>query len=213
MFPARRSSTLMLISMVGIIIVILYTYIIQLQHHHQQQQQQPTGSNNHSSPLNELEAFYNNPTSAGQQAPKSERMEYLLQTPVPCQPHQFLVIYVHTAPGYHSRRQMVRSTWGNVSRWSTDSSAVTLRFVLGRAANDSDHQQRALVDEQAKHGDLVQLDFIDSYHNMTLKAVCALQWLKDYCHNTRRAIHHHRHHHHHLFQQTAKALIRWVKQK
>ena len=112
-------------------------------------------------------------------------MEYVLPTPLPCQPHQFLVIYVHTAPGHHGRRQAVRSTWGNVTRWSTSSAPITLRFVLGRPSSDSDHQQRALADEQAKHGDLVQLDFVDSYRNMTLKAVGALQWLNDFCQNTR----------------------------
>jgi len=137
-------------------------------------------------PLNDLETFYKDPTSAGQQAPKpADHIEYLLQTPNPCQLHQFLVIYVHTAPAHHSRRQAVRSTWGNVSRWSSGSAPVTLRFVLGRPVNDSDHQQRALVDEQAKHGDLVQLDFEDSYRNMTMKAVGALQWLNEYCHDTR----------------------------
>ena len=136
-------------------------------------------------PLSDLEAFYNDPTAAGLRTPKSERMEYLLNTPDGCQPQQFLVVYVHSAVEHHSRRQAVRSTWGNVSRWSTPGAAVTLRFVLGRPANDSDHQQRALVVEQAKHGDLVQLDFVDVYSNMTLKAVGALQWLNDYCHSGR----------------------------
>lgn len=136
-------------------------------------------------PLNDLEAFYNDPTAAVQRTARPERLKYMLQTPAACQPHQYLVIYVHTAPGHHSRRQAVRSTWGNATRWSTASMPVTLRFVLGRPANDSDHQQRALVDEQAKHGDLVQLDFVDSYYNMTLKAIGALQWLNDYCHHTR----------------------------
>jgi len=137
------------------------------------------------SPLNDLEAFYNDPSSAAQQSPTPGRMEYLLPTPASCQRHQFLVIYVHTAPAHHSRRQAVRSTWGNVTRWSCRSAPVTLRFVLGRPANDSDHQQRALVDEQAKHGDLVQLDFVDSYRNMTVKAAGALQWLMEFCANAR----------------------------
>ena len=142
-------------------------------------------------PLNDLEAFFADPTRDGLPSPKSERLEYLLNAPGACQAHQFLVVYVHSAVAHHGRRQAVRSTWGNVTRWSTPGAAVTLRFVLGRPANDSDHQQRALVDEQAKHGDLVQLDFVDSYHNMTLKAVGALQWLNDYCtHGARSATQH-----------------------
>jgi len=146
----------------------------------------PNGS---SPPLNDLEAFYRDPTAAGPQASKFERLEYLLETPAPCQRHQFLVVYVHSAPEHHGRRQVVRSTWGNVSRWTTDSAVVTLRFVLGRPASDGDHQQRALVDEQTTHGDLVQLDFVDSYRNMTIKAIGALQWLNDFCrHGSRSAI-------------------------
>jgi len=138
-------------------------------------------------PLNDLEAFYNDPMAANFRVPNSERMEYLLKAPAACQPHQFLVIYVHSAAGHHGRRQVVRTTWGNVTRWSTAGAAVTLRFVLGRPANESDHQRRALVDEQVIHGDLVQLDFVDSYYNMTLKAIGALQWLNDYCHNSTRS--------------------------
>ena len=138
-------------------------------------------------PLNVLEAFYNDPTAVNFQVAKSERMEYLLKAPAACQPQQFLVIYVHSAAGHHRRRQVVRTTWGNVTRWSTASDGVSLRFVLGRPANESDHQRRALVDEQAIHGDLVQLDFVDSYYDMTLKVVGALQWLNDYCHNSTRS--------------------------
>jgi len=140
-------------------------------------------------PLNNLEAFYNDPETAGHQWLKSERMQYMLETPVPCQIRQFLVIYVHTAPAHHSRRQAVRSTWGNLTRWSTASAPITLRFVMGRPANDNGHQRRALVEEQATYGDLVQLDFVDSYYNMTLKAVGALQWLTDFCRDARSAKH------------------------
>ena len=136
--------------------------------------------------LSDLEAFYKHPTAARfQLRSKSERMEYLLNAPAACQRHQFLFVYVHSAVEHHSRRQAVRLTWGNVTRWSTPDAGVSLRFVLGRPGNDSDHQQRALVDEQARHGDLVQLDFIDTYHNMTLKAVGALQWINEYCLSTR----------------------------
>lgn len=153
----------------------------------------PTSSlslNDSTTPLNDLEAFYNDPTAANSQVSTPERMDYLLRAPVACQPQQFLIIYVHSAVGHHGLRQVVRSTWGNVSRWSTTSAPVTLLFVLGRPANDSDHQQRALAEEQAINGDLVQLDFVDTYYNMTLKAVGALQWLNDYCYNSSRSASH-----------------------
>jgi len=58
-------------------------------------------------------------------------------------------------------------------------SAMTLRFVMGRPVNNQ--LQRALVDEQTTHGDLVQFDFI----NMTLKAIGALQWIDEFCRNAK----------------------------
>ena len=148
-------------------------------------------------PLNDLESFFTNPSSSARRhsqlydplvTPDSRRrMDYVLAPPATsCHPSQFLVIYVHSAPSHHDRRQTVRSTWGNVTRWSTASDPVSLWFILGRPSNDSDDlQQAALASEQAQHQDLVQLDFVDSYRNMTLKAVGALQWLTEFCHNTR----------------------------
>jgi len=61
--------------------------------------------------------------------------------------------------------------------------------MVGRPANDSGsgHRQRALVKEQTDHGDLVQFDFVDTYWNLTLKGVGAMQWLNDYCASTRSA--------------------------
>ena len=159
-------------------------------------------------PLNDLESFYINPFSprhsqlsvnpslsashSVDETSFARGMSYILPTPAPCPSSQFLVIYVHSAPSHHARRQTVRSTWGNVSRWSTPSDPVTLRFILGRPTNDSaDLVQTALASEQAQHQDLVQLDFVDSYRNMTLKAVGALQWITQFCHNTRYTTYNH----------------------
>jgi len=35
--------------------------------------------------------------------------------------------------------------------------------------------------EFARHGDLVQGNFVDSYKNLTLKAVMGLRWMSQYC--------------------------------
>jgi len=113
-------------------------------------------------------------------------MGYLLRAPADCDDHPFLVIYVHSAPQHRGRRRIVRSTWGNVTRWTSATAGVKLRFIMGRSGNSSyDVQRRALAVEQAEFGDLVQLDFVDSYRNMTLKAVGALQWLNEYCRDAR----------------------------
>ena len=44
--------------------------------------------------------------------------EYGIPKPKPCPMNQFIVVCVHSATEHQSRRQVVRSTWGNVTRWS-----------------------------------------------------------------------------------------------
>ena len=41
--------------------------------------------------------------------------------------------------------------------------------------------QAAIVAENARHGDLVQGDFHDSYHNLTYKHIMALDWAVSFC--------------------------------
>jgi len=52
------------------------------------------------------------------QVRKVQQMAYVMGKPSPCPENQFLVMCVHTAPDHRSRRQVVRSTWGNATRWS-----------------------------------------------------------------------------------------------
>lgn len=37
--------------------------------------------------------------------------------------------------------------------------------------------------ESARYDDIVQTDFLDSYHNLTLKAVSWMRWVDEHCHN------------------------------
>ena len=42
-------------------------------------------------------------------------------------------------------------------------------------------QQRRLEEESSKHGDLVQGDFLDTYHNLSYKAVMGNLWVAEFC--------------------------------
>ena len=35
--------------------------------------------------------------------------------------------------------------------------------------------------ESARYGDIVQTDYLDSYHNLTLKAVSWMRWVDAHC--------------------------------
>ena len=52
-------------------------------------------------------------------------------------------------------------------------------FVVGGPALAS--TQRLLLEENSKHGDIIQQSFIESYFNLTLKTLAALEWGTTFC--------------------------------
>ena len=46
----------------------------------------------------------------------------------------------------------------------------------------SDEKDQEIVDEEHKlYGDIVQGSFLESYKNLTLKAIMGLKWVSQYC--------------------------------
>ena len=103
---------------------------------------------------------------------------YLLNTAHACQDADvFLLVYVHTAPSHHKRRSVIRQTWGSGKQFALKTKVV---FVMGRT-DDGVEVQSALEYESDVYRDIVQEDFIDSYHNLTYKGIAALKWVSTYC--------------------------------
>ena len=66
----------------------------------------------------------------------------------------------------------VRKTWA----WK---SGV---FLIGQHAQlESDSKVEALRNEDAKFGDIVEGDFIDTYYNLTLKLMMGMRWAVSHC--------------------------------
>ncbi|XP_055688380.1 beta-1,3-galactosyltransferase 5 [Lutzomyia longipalpis] len=84
-----------------------------------------------------------------------------------------VLILVHSAPGNGEKRALIRRTWGR------DDVRARLLFLLGAVA--SPKVQGELEVENARHGDLVQGNFIDAYRNMTYKHAMALKWFTYSC--------------------------------
>ena len=117
----------------------------------------------------------------------------LIYNPLPCSSDEnleeedyepvFLLVYVHSGVTHFDRRELIRRTWGNVSCFEI---AVRLVFVIGMPnTDDAVDVQRLVAAEWRRHGDLVQEDFVDSYLNMTYKAVAALKWISNSCRHAR----------------------------
>ena len=95
----------------------------------------------------------------------------------------FLLIYVHTAIDHHKRRNVIRQTWGDVTLYDV---RVRVVFFLGSPPDITSKENRTeaqnlLHFEADEYGDIVQEDFIDTYHNLTYKGVAALKWIVNSC--------------------------------
>jgi beta-1,3-galactosyltransferase 1 len=93
----------------------------------------------------------------------------------------FLLTYVHSAPAHYKRRMVIRETWGH-PRNNPD---IKIRVVFILGFSDDKNLQDAVHMESDMYGDIVQEDFLDSYRNLTYKAIAGLKWISKHCSNAR----------------------------
>ncbi|XP_029284137.1 beta-1,3-galactosyltransferase 5-like isoform X2 [Cottoperca gobio] len=95
----------------------------------------------------------------------------------------FLVLMVPVAPSNVAARDTIRKTWGNEK--VVLGQLIETIFVLGLPGGaDAEQQQEKLKQENLQHRDLIQSNFKDSYHNLTIKTLVMLEWLDAHCHKT-----------------------------
>ncbi|CAL8370343.1 unnamed protein product [Boreogadus saida] len=111
-----------------------------------------------------------------------------------------LLLFVKTSPENTKRRKAIRSTWGNESYiFQTLGADVKVIFVLGapgttlggsfgtkEAGSSATKSHKAivqdkLVKEDRLNGDLIQQDFADTFHNLTLKLIQQFHWAHTRC--------------------------------
>ena len=95
--------------------------------------------------------------------------------------HSLLIItFVIIAPHFFSKRNEIRSTWGN-KKFSDDFRVI---FILGQSNNLTVNQ--LIKNEQRKNNDILQIaNLIDNYYIMTLKIMKAFKWISIYCSNAK----------------------------
>lgn len=74
-------------------------------------------------------------------------------------------------------RNAIRSTWCKIC--NNEMSKIKYLFVFGSRNNMTENLQ--LLEESKTYKDIIQIDFYDSYANLTYKTISALQWSKDHC--------------------------------
>lgn len=105
----------------------------------------------------------------------------------------YLLVYVHTAPENFRRRQTQRDTWLRRSLFKR----IRVVFMMGYV--DNKYTRDKLNLESQIYQDIVQEDFMDSYHNLTYKGIMvniyisnghfcfneyrfkAVKWISEYC--------------------------------
>ena len=89
-----------------------------------------------------------------------------------------MVIFVYTCPQDSILRQHVRNTWGNKTVLENYLKTIVL-FPLGLSDNKIVNQN--IRSEGKLHGDILQGNFVDTYHNLSYKGVMTIKWTARYC--------------------------------
>ena len=99
-----------------------------------------------------------------------------------CPNDTFLLIFVSSNPTNTRFRQASRNSWARSCQVVTRNKrelGVKVLFLFGNATKQSINKQ--LMNESKQYNDVLQFDFIESYRNLTLKTLNALQWAVEKC--------------------------------
>ncbi|XP_009969634.3 beta-1,3-galactosyltransferase 2-like [Tyto alba] len=91
----------------------------------------------------------------------------------------FLVLLIATTAAEIQHRSSIRRTWGNES--VVHGVEVVRLFMLGI---ESKGPNAVLLRESEQYHDIIQQDFMDTYHNLTLKTLMGMKWVASYCSGT-----------------------------
>ncbi|XP_051989732.1 lactosylceramide 1,3-N-acetyl-beta-D-glucosaminyltransferase B-like [Xyrauchen texanus] len=120
-----------------------------------------------------------------EEATKYSNHKYIINQEKKCGTRDILLLlFVKSSSENFERRQAIRSTWGNeVYIERTVGVTVKVLFALGLHPEPQQRtklQQQLFFEDQTYH-DLIQQDFIDSFHNLTIKLLLQLGWKDTYC--------------------------------
>ncbi|XP_077204398.1 lactosylceramide 1,3-N-acetyl-beta-D-glucosaminyltransferase [Paroedura picta] len=110
---------------------------------------------------------------------------YLINHPEKCrQKDILLLLFVKSSPENRYRRDAIRQTWGSDEYAHSHFNAnIKTLFALGQLKDSArrEQMQKGLRAEDEKYGDLIQQDFMDTFHNLTIKLLLQFSWVNKYC--------------------------------
>ena len=87
-----------------------------------------------------------------------------------------LVTIVHSAVQNDHARKVIRETWGNPTIPGVNTRLV---FLVGQSGEPD--KEIALKSEAYQFNDIVQGDFLDTYHNLSYKNIFGKLWVSEFC--------------------------------
>ncbi|XP_057369826.1 beta-1,3-galactosyltransferase 5-like isoform X2 [Daphnia carinata] len=90
-----------------------------------------------------------------------------------------LLIVVISAAEHSAKRDLIRRTWASPSVLNVD--WIQVIFLVGSTRDENKVTTEQLKKENAQHEDLVQVNVVDTYANLTLKSVAMLHWTHSHC--------------------------------
>ncbi|CAN6466982.1 unnamed protein product [Victoria cruziana] len=84
----------------------------------------------------------------------------------------FVVIGINTAFSSRKRRDSIRETWmpqGEKLMQLEQEKGIVVRFMIGHSATSNSILDKAIDSEDAQHNDLLRLDHVEGYHELSAK--------------------------------------------
>lgn len=97
-----------------------------------------------------------------------------------------LVFIVKSAMHHFDRRNAIRQSWGFEKRFSDVLIRTVFILGVGDSTTTQHRELQASIDsERDQYMDIVQIDFIDTYFNNTIKTMMAFRWAIEFCPRSR----------------------------
>lgn len=90
-----------------------------------------------------------------------------------------IVCYVIVRNDDFQVREAIRDTWGDKKKISF----ANVIFVIGKSHDKSFNKK--IMDENEKFGDLLIIDLLDTFKNLSFKSILAWKWMSENCQDTK----------------------------
>ena len=109
----------------------------------------------------------------------------LINQPEICSQHEkvFLLFAIRTIYPHLQRRQVLREQF-NHPQYVDYKSQIVIKHIFLFAKTKDPITEKLINEESKQYNDIIQEDFVESYINVSLKAIMAWKWSLEFCPNT-----------------------------